>query len=404
MVARFLPWLFSCVILPSSRSFLQGRLPRRSWRLSKSASNGAYHQYLQNKRETERRLEEERVQREYHDHLNRIAAGDEHAIQALGNIEDWMKYAAEGISLSPNGYGSQQVLYERHHRVLHEEQLTSIAEMLDHRGFTMLSPESFHWEDYGISFTALAETMANLVSAGWPPVFIFLFDQPWLLCLRLFDIMSPLLKDEKATLEASMHAWSLQRQPKDSSIREKVGGNFGVPHRDITYKNCHNIKDGSPDILSLWIPLVDVNSDNGCMYVVPRESDPQFDKDDYPKDQDPFSHRFQYAAVKPLSPISAGTTLIWHPNLIHWGGSCSYYSELPPRKSIAVAFRVRESTRPSTDREIERYGRVPYSREELLHGGPDYKARLRMIVKSLILYNVWYPTYDGLALEKIDAN
>ena len=386
-----------------STAFLQKPVLLRSWELATSASSKAYEQYLQNKRESDQRLKEERVQREYHEHLNRIAEGDDDAISALGSIECWLKYAAEGITLSPNGYKSAKTLYRSDHNVLPEQQRASIEKMLDNRGFTMLGPESFDWDAFGINFAALAQTMSNLVAAGWPPVFIFLYDQPWLMCLRLFDLMCPLLNDEEATLEASMHAWNLQRQPLDTSIKEKVGGNFGVPHRDITYKNCHNPRDGSPDILSLWIPLVDVNADNGCMYVVPRECDPQFDQDEYPKDQDPFSHKFPYASVKPLSPISAGTTLVWHPNLIHWGGSCSYFSELPPRKSIAVAFRVRESTRPSTSKEIERYGRTPYSREELLRGGPNYKARLRMIVKSLILYNVWYPTYDGLALDKIET-
>jgi ectoine hydroxylase-related dioxygenase (phytanoyl-CoA dioxygenase family) len=242
--------------------------------------------------------------------------------------------------------------------------------------------------------------MDNLVNAGYPPVFIFLYDQPWKMCLRLFDAMCPILNDKEATLEASMHAWALQKQPKNQFIKEKVGGNFGVPHRDITYKNCHSI-DGSPDILSLWIPLVDVSTDNGCMMVIPRECDPQFDQDTNPKDQDPFSHKMQYASIKPLSPISAGTTLVWHPNLIHWGAACSYSSELPPRKSIAMAFRVRDSKRESTPKEIDRYGRIPFTRSELLAGGPDFKARLRMIVKSLMLYNVWYPKYEGLEIEKI---
>lgn len=69
-----------------------------------------------------------------------------------------------------------------------------------------------------------------------------------------------------------------------------------------------------------------------------------------------------------------------------------------------MAFRVKDSRRESTEKEVERYGRVPFTRRELLQGGPDFKARLRMIVKALILYNVWYPTYDGLDIQKIDSS
>lgn len=213
--------------------------------------------------------------------------------------------------------------------------------------------------------------------------------------------MAPVLNDPEAVLEASMYAWSLSRQVDDeltTANKEKVGSNFGVPHRDITYKNCHNPADGSPDILSLWIPLVDIGDDNGCMYVVPRERDAQFSVDNKPSDQDPFSHRFPYSDIKPLCNIKAGTTLVWHPNLIHYGSGCSSYSPLPPRKSIAMAFRVRDTTRPSTNKEVSRYGRLPYKRHELITG-PTYKERLRMIAKALMLYNVWYPEYDGLDLN-----
>ena len=63
-----------------------------------------------------------------------------------------------------------------------------------------------------------------------------------------------------------MYAWKLDKpeQPKKDEYgkkEEKVGANFGVPHRDITFKNCHSPEDGSPDILSLWIPIVDVDTE-----------------------------------------------------------------------------------------------------------------------------------------------
>lgn len=365
----------------------------------------ATEQYLINKRAAEAQLKEERIQRDYHKHLDAIADGDPTAISSLGGVEKWLQYAADGITLTPNGFPSVEnnPLYQSQNNILNATYLSHINETLDFRGFAMLSSELFDWAAYDVDMQAIAQTMSNLVAAGWPSVFIFLYDQPWKMCLRLFDLMAPILNDEEATLEASLYAWALERQPKDTLIKEKVGGNFGSPHRDITYKNCH-ATDGSPDILSLWIPLVDVSADNGCMMVVPRECDPQFALDKLPKDQDPFSHRFQYASIKALAPITGGTTLVWHPNLIHWGSACSFFSELPPRKSIAMAFRVCDARRPSTDKEIERYGRVPFSRQELQRGGPGFQARLRMIVKSLILYNVWYPTYDGLAMDKIDTN
>lgn len=212
--------------------------------------------------------------------------------------------------------------------------------------------------------------------------------------------------DPESVLEASMYAWKLDKpeQPKKDEYgkkEEKVGANFGVPHRDITFKNCHSPEDGSPDILSLWIPVVDVDTDSGCMYLIPREKDPQFARDETPKDQDPFSFRFPYGDIQPLAPADAGTTFIWHPNTIHWGGACSPYSKLPPRKSIAMAFRVRDERRTSTQKEIDRYGRRPYEKLEVLQGGPTFNERLKMVSKALMLYNVWYPEYKGFDISKL---
>ncbi len=146
-----------------------------------------------------------------------------------------------------------------------DEFQSAISTHLDSRGFAIIPPEVLDWKAHGVDLLAISETMDRLIAAGWPPVFIFLYDQPWLLFERLFDLMGPLLSDEEALLEASMYAWSLERQKIGGNAAEKVGTNFGVPHRDITYNSCHNAEDGRPDILSVWLPLVDVGPDNGCM-------------------------------------------------------------------------------------------------------------------------------------------
>lgn len=240
----------------------------RSGNVALHASDKAYEQYLAAKRASDTQLKEERVQREYHRHLDAIAAGDDDAIRSIGSIDQWMNFAANGITISENGYSSLESspLYNGCNAALNTNDLEHTRKLLDYRGFTIVNDKTLKWEEYDVNFAAFAETMSNLVAAGWPPVFIFLYDQPWKMCLRLFDLMGPILNDDDATLEASMYAWSLDRQPEQKGpVKEKVGANFGVPHRDITFKNCHS-EDGSPDILSLWIPIVDVNLDNGCMY------------------------------------------------------------------------------------------------------------------------------------------
>ena len=45
----------------------------------------------------------------------------------------------------------------------------------------------------GVSLRALSETIDALRVAGYPPVFILMYDQAWVLCERLFEAMEVLL-------------------------------------------------------------------------------------------------------------------------------------------------------------------------------------------------------------------
>jgi len=71
----------------------------------------------------------------------------------------------------------------------------------------------------------------------------------------------------------------------------KMGNNFGQPHRDYTYADVHGAAAAAsateeneqeqaagpsstpPGVVSVWLPLVDVTLNSGCMYVVPKSGD-----------------------------------------------------------------------------------------------------------------------------------
>jgi len=126
--------------------------------------------------------------------------------------------------------------------------------------------KDFPWSEAGISIQAIAETIDYLQSCGFPPVFIFMYDQPWLLFESLFEPMSIVLDSADLQLDASVFAWALQALKPEVQIGQ-VGSNFGMAHRDYSFTNCHTA-DGKLSILTVWIPLVPVTLDNGCMYVV----------------------------------------------------------------------------------------------------------------------------------------
>ena len=125
------------------------------------------------------------------------------------------------------------------------------------------------------------------------------------------------------TMDPSTFCWIARRflpekEPNaDGTAGGVAGSNFGMPHRDFTYlqsyvhpqKNSVKGKEEeekeheeesaagvaanrppptpAPALLSVWIPLSDVTSDNGCMMVVPRGLDAHFTK------------RWAYAHMRP---------------------------------------------------------------------------------------------------------
>jgi len=273
-------------------------------------------------------------------------------------------------------------------------------QLLLDRGFCGV--EAIDWAAHGVDFSAIAETMENLKRAGWPPVFVFMYDEVWRVCEALFDVIAPLIQDDELVLDASVYGWALDLPAHtEGAPGEKVGGNFGVPHRDNLYAKCHT-EAGLPSILGIWIPCVETNTENGCMYVVPRERDDLFDKSDDKLHPAPhLNPNFPHAHVRPL-PAEAGTVFMWHHSTIHWGSSCSPYAN-HPRKSIAMSFRLREEAKPFSDKDWELYGRLPYTRAELA-AGIDMPERLRLCTRALMMYSVWHPEFKGFDKEHLDVD
>ena len=154
---------------------------------------------------------------------------------------------------------------------------------------------TFTWgKKYNSILQQIDATMESLKAAGWPPVFVFLFDEPWLLIDRLFELVAPIL-GPNCLLETSMYGWALSKpsniqneetkeQDKDTTTSPtttttttaaEVGGNFPIPHRDNSFKEC-NFSDGTPSHLSTWMCINDVGLDNGCMHILPKDADPNF--------------------------------------------------------------------------------------------------------------------------------
>ncbi len=167
----------------------------------------------------------------------------------------------------------------------------------------------------------LQSGLDELVSAGIEPVYIYLYDEAWQLFESLRPLLSAILGEDYRTLP-NFWAWYLADN----------GEKGWPPHHDCSAETVFDV--GGDQIFmsfSLWVPLVDVEEANGCMYVIPRDQEQKL----------PVDHEFKRECLVPFSsplPVSAGSVLGWPQDLIHWGGEYKDTS-LPARKSLSFEFQ-----------------------------------------------------------------
>lgn len=189
---------------------------------------------------------------------------------------------------------------------------------------------------------------------------------------------------EDCELEPSVFIYSL----KNENESKYVGTNFGLPHRDFSFTQS-TYPDGSPKILSLWMPLTDATLDNGCMFVIPKEHDKYFDKPDayehlrcatVDKEGNFTRVRFDVATARAL-PAKQGSVLGWHGGLIHWGGKANSKADVP---RISLTGTIRKKGEKRTHLEVLDVPSIPRKRIRSL----TLNERIQIIAHTLLVYKV----------------
>ncbi len=167
----------------------------------------------------------------------------------------------------------------------------------------------------------LSKALDILDGANIPPVYIYVYDQPWLVFERLRALIAHFLGTDYALLP-NLWAWHLS----------KPGDAGWPPHKDCDSQTVFPI---GPDklllSLSLWIPLTDVTEESGCMYVIPRRNEGKISE----------AMELERDRLKALAiplPAKAGSVMGWPQDLIHWGGEFSTAAN-QPRKSLSFEFQ-----------------------------------------------------------------
>jgi len=199
-----------------------------------------------------------------------------------------------------------------------DQQLTRIANGLRGNGYIYeypLLPENI--------ITPLHEGILALNMAGYPAVFIYLYDEAWHLFAKLSPLISYFLGDGFRLLP-NFWAWN---------IPLNIGASGWPPHQDCQAETRFKINENEEILmsLSLWVPLSDATLDNGCMHVLPRPAEDSYD----PPLTDP-AH-INMLDAKAL-PAAAGSVLGWPQDLFHWSGQVNN-AATHPRISMSLEFQ-----------------------------------------------------------------
>jgi len=204
--------------------------------------------------------------------------------------------------------------------------------------------------------SALVDCAERLHAAEIPTVFAFVYDEAW----QLFrSLRTPL---------AAMLGLDLQPKPAFWCWYLPVDGASAgwAPHRDEVRRTSD--EDGTLRAVSAWVALNDATPLNGCMYAVPAHLDRRFRNDEWERPDDEIVRLQDVRAL----PAEAGSVLIWHQGLRHWGGRSS---------------RDAASARCSMSMEYQRADTAPLDPD--LAGAdldPPFAVRLHLIGRQLLQY------------------
>lgn len=212
----------------------------------------------------------------------------------------------------------------------------------------------------------MAKAVVTLTENACPPVFLAVYDEFWSVPSMLSPLLRHALGDSFRQLP-DFWTWHIDPQTESAGWR---------PHRDKGFGSL--LPDGRPKSLTIWIPLTDATTLNGCIYLVPAHLDPpekyigREDKRIPENMQD----------IRAL-PINAGGVLGWNQAVLHWGSRSSRRAEAP-RISYACEYQR---------------GDVPAYNRPLLDPlvPPTFEQRLALVGKQILQYRHMYGLSDSIA-------
>jgi hypothetical protein len=203
----------------------------------------------------------------------------------------------------------------------------------------------------------MARAMLRLDAEEIPMVFGYVYDEFWNLSGHLSGLLESLLAPGFRMLP-DFWAWCIHPEKNEKGWH---------PHRDKGFETL--LPNGLPRSLSIWVPLTDATTHNGCMYILPASRDPHYLKHEGGNDVS------EVQEVRAL-PAKAGAVLGWNQCVLHWGSRATDRAD-GPRVSFSIEYQRADS---------------PPLNHPLLDPAkpPPFEQRLALIGKQILQYQHMY--------------
>lgn len=240
----------------------------------------------------------------------------------------------------------------------HGAKAERLRELIRTEGYFQLpAPE---WD---LPLADMAAVVAKLEAEGIPTPFAFVYDEFWALSVKLTRMLEGLLGPGFMRLP-DFWAWHVDPTKDERGWR---------PHRDKGHGSLR--PDRSAKSLTVWLPLSESTTLNGCMYILPADRDPTYAT---PNDG---QWQIDLPDIRAL-PAQPGTIFCWTQAVLHWG---SHGTPRESRPRISVAFEYQASDIPPYNEPLS----PPMST-------PVFSARLKLIAKQILQYQHMYPLRDDV--------
>ncbi len=251
------------------------------------------------------------------------------------------------------------------------ETIDEFNSLLLQEGYFQTEPADFN----PISLANMVMLIDTLQKNNIPLAYAFVYDEFWMIHYMLHNLLQGVLGAGYYRLP---DFWTWKVDPK----KEERGW---TPHRDKNYSTI--FESGLPKSISVWIPLTEVTTLNGCMYILPADRDPTYGQIAATLFDEKWASFIDgFRAL----PAQAGSILVWNQAVWHYGSRSSRRAAAP-RYSIAVEFQSR-AAEPLN---------LPLYEAHVI---PFLPGRIKLIGKQVLQYQHMYAldnSIASLALESI---